>query len=80
MYYATYKDIGDTDIAAFQTEQERDDWVNFLDPYSKALGADAENSTFERVPIAVEEAEPRIKTMLHKKDEFNAGQEWYCVI
>ena len=80
MYYATYKDIGDSDIAAFQTEQERDDWVNFKDPYSKALGTNAENSTFERMVITAEEAEPRIKTMLHKEDEFNAGQEWYCVI
>lgn len=80
MFYATFKNIGDTDIAAFATEQERNDWVNFRDPYSKALGVDAKTSTFERMVIAAEEAEPRIKTMLHKKDEFNAGQEWYCVI
>lgn len=79
MYYATYKNIGETDIAAFHTEQERDDWVNFKDPYSKALGVDAANSTFERVAMTAEEAEQRIGIMLHKKDEFNAGQEWYCV-
>lgn len=77
MYYATYKDIGDSDIAAFQTEQERDDWVNFKDTYSKVLGVDAANSTFERTAMAAEEAEQRIEIMLHKKDEFNAGQEWY---
>ncbi len=80
MYYATYKDIGETDITAFKTEQECDNWVNFKDQYSKALGVDAANSTFERVAITAEEAEKRIGTMLHKKDEFNDRQEWYCVI
>ena len=73
-------DVGESDIAAFQTEQERNDWVSFNDPYSKALGVTSENSTFERVSMNGEEAKPRIKAMLHKKDEFNAGQEWYCVI
>lgn len=79
MYYATYKDIGETDIAAFQAKQERDDWVNFKDPFSKALGIDVANSTFERVTMTAEEAAQRIGTMLHKKDEFNTRQEWYCV-
>ena len=79
MYYATYRNIGETDIATFKTMQERDDWVNFKDPYSKALGVNIENCTFERMAISAEEAEPRIKTMLHKNDEYNVGQEWYCV-
>ena len=80
MYYATYKDVGDCDIAAFQTKQDRDDWVKFKDPYSNAIGASVGNSTFERKAISAEEAEMRIKTMLHIKDEFNDGQEWYCAI
>lgn len=79
MYYATYKNIGETDIASFKTEQERNDWVNFKDPYSKAFGVNAENSTFDRTVLAAEEAEPRIKNMLHKEDEFNDGQEWYYI-
>ena len=80
MYFATFKNIGETDIAAFATEQERNDWVNFRDPYSKAFGVNSENCTFERMVIPAEEAEQRIGTMLHKKDEFNVGQEWYEVI
>lgn len=76
-YYATYKNIGDSDIAVFQTEQERNDWVNFNDPYSKAFGVTSENSTFEREIMSVEEAELRIKNMLYTKDEFNTKQEWY---
>ena len=79
MYYATYKNIGDSDITAFKTEQERDTWVNFKDPYSKALGVTVDNCTFERMAIAAEEAEVRIKTMVHKKDEFNIGQMWYFI-
>ena len=73
-FYATYKNIGESDIAVFQTEQERDNWVNFKDSYSKTLGATSENCTFERVAMTAKEAETRIKTMLHKKDEFTAGQ------
>lgn len=80
MYYATYKDIGDTDIAAFKTEQERDYWVNFKDPFSQTFYVYADNCTFERVAMTAEEAEQRIGTMLHKKDEFNDGQEWYYMV
>lgn len=80
MYYATYKDIGDTDIAAFKTEQERDYWVNFKDPFSQTFYVNADNCTFERVAMTAEEAEQRIGTMLHKKDEFNDGQEWYYMV
>ena len=77
MFYATFKGIGKSDIAVFYTEQERNDWVNFKDEYSIALGANAENSTFERISISAGIAKKRIKTMLHKKDGFNDKQEWY---
>lgn len=80
MYYATYKDIGETDIAAFKTERERDNWVNFKDPFSQTFYINADNCTFERAAMTAEEAEKRIGTMLHKKDEFNDGQEWYYMV
>lgn len=78
-FYATYHNIGESDIAVFKTEQERDDWVNFKDPYSKALNVDVNNATFERIAISEEEAKMRIGYMLHREDEFNPGQEWYFV-
>lgn len=80
MFYATYKNIGESDIAAFQSKSERDDWVNFKDPYSKAVNINVNNSTFERMPLPADEAESRIKTMLHMKDEFNVGQVWYVSV
>lgn len=80
MFYATYKNVGESDIAVFQSKQERDNWVNFKDPYSKAVNINVNNSTFKRIAISVDEAESRIKTMLHMKDEFNAGQEWYVLV
>lgn len=79
MYYATYKDIGETDIAAFQTEQERDDWVNFKDEFSKIFGTDKDNCTFKRKKLSTKVAEQKIKNRLHKKDCFNIGQEWYIL-
>lgn len=42
-YYAGY-DFVDTDIAVFDTEEERDDWINF------------EFSAFKRVPFTEKEA------------------------
>lgn len=80
MYYATFKNIGETDITAFKTEQERDNWVNFKDPFSEALKVNAENCTFERTAMTTEEAEQKIDTMLHKKDDFNTDQDWYIIV
>lgn len=77
MYYATYKNAGNSDIAAFNTKQQRDDWVNFRDPFSKTFGANSENCTFKRMAISNEEAEQKIKHMQHTKDNINNGQEWY---
>ena len=38
MYYATYKVFTTRpEIACFQTEKERDDWVNFEDDFSKSF-------------------------------------------
>lgn len=75
MYYAAYK--GESDITTFKTEKERDDWVNFKDEFSRAFNLNEDNCIFERMSITAEEAELRIKTLLHMDDEFNAGQEWY---
>ena len=77
MFYATFKGIGKSDIAVFHTEKERDDWVNFKDDYSLAFGANVNNTSFERIPLSSGTAKKRIKTMLHKKDEYNHNQEWY---
>lgn len=48
MYYATYKGIGISDITAFESEQERNEWVEFKDDFSLLCGVTKENSTFER--------------------------------
>lgn len=48
MFYATFKDI-ETEIAEFETEKERDNWVNFQDPVSLILNTTPENAPFERV-------------------------------
>lgn len=79
MFYATFKGIGKTDIACFQTEEERNNWVNYADEYSRALGINKDNSSFERITLSSGTAKKRIKNMLHKKDNYNHRQEWYCV-
>lgn len=77
MFYATFKGIKDAEIAAFETEQDRNNWVNFKDNYSVLMGYTAEYALYERIPLNAEIAEERIPTMLHVKDEFNDNQEWY---
>ena len=78
MYYATYKNVGESDIAVFKTRTDRDNWVNFKDPYSVALGVKPEDCTFERMAIEDSQVSSRIKNMVHMLDEFNPQQEWYC--
>ena len=77
-----YKDLVNSDVAAFQTEQQRDEWVNFLDPMSLALGTTVENCLFEREALTDENIISSIinnDSILHIKDEFNECQEWYVV-
>ena len=79
-YYATYQNIGQTDIAVFDSEEKRDDWVNFQDPFSKSLGSNLNNATFQRCTIDNEEAERLInkhRNVLPVKDDFNMGLSWY---
>lgn len=78
-YYATFKGIGLSDIAVFKSKKDRDNWVNFQDPYSKALGSNSTNCTFDRMAISSSEAEKRIKTMRHTEDLFNADIAWYVL-
>lgn len=37
MFYATFKGTGIADILEFETEEQRNDWVNFNDPFSALL-------------------------------------------
>ena len=50
MFYANYCD-SIREVFAFDTEQARDAWVNFADPFSKAMGTTDENAFFPREAI-----------------------------
>lgn len=79
-YYATYQNIGQTDIAVFDSEEKRDEWVNFQDPFSKSLGSNPDNATFQRVALNTKEAECLIrkyKNVLPRKDDFDPNLAWY---
>ena len=80
MYFAKYKGLVNSDIAGFQTEEKRDEWVNFLDPFSKAMGTTIDNCTFEREPLTDGKVIAEIlssESIWHIKDKFNECQEWY---
>ena len=79
MYYATFKDIDYNDIIAFETEQERNDWVNFQDLFSKAMGAKVDNCTFERIILETDIAEKYIDYMEHTVDNFNPRMHIYIM-
>ena len=46
MFYAKFREIENSDIAEFQTEQERDEWVNFQDEFSRDFGTTLDNCVF----------------------------------
>lgn len=78
MYYARFKET-DKEIATFNTEKDRDDWVNYQDEFSAVFGANAENSAFERMAIT----EQQKNNILHNRgileviaDSCNIGQSW----
>lgn len=48
MYYATFKNAGVADILEFETEDQRNDWVDFKDPFSALLNKNKNNSAFQR--------------------------------
>ncbi len=48
MFYAKFRGIKNSDVAEFQTKQERDEWVNFQDEFSRDFGTTHDNCVFER--------------------------------
>lgn len=60
-FYAKFKD-DDEEIIVFPTQQERDEWVNFEDEFSKSIGCTKHNATFERAALTTKEATYLIKS------------------
>ena len=77
MFYATFKDVGDCDVAEFRTENERNDWVNFLDDFSLAFGSNKETAAFQRMTLSEPEARRLISKSLWK--EYEPHITWYCL-
>ncbi len=61
MYYARYGET-EEEFVGFPTKQQRDDWVNFKDEFSLAVGTTSENCIFTRMAVPAEEAEYIIKS------------------
>lgn len=55
-FYAIHKEIHD-EVAIFNTEKERDEWVDFKDQLSIDLGINPEDPIFHREKITEEEAD-----------------------
>lgn len=81
MFYATYKGIGKSDIAEFQTEKERDDWVNFNDELSKVCKVTKKNCFFERTKLTDENIIKKIvnNNLIQEYDTYNPNQKWYLL-
>jgi hypothetical protein len=80
MFYAKFREIENSDIAEFQTEQERDEWVNFQDEFSRDFGTTLDNCVFEREKLTDEK---EIKSVIEDKNILTAQDEilhyikWY---
>ena len=83
MYFARFKIDGFmdqyADIAVFETEQERDEWLNFEDEFTKAFGIDTkEDHEFDRVIVSEAEAKRIIDFNDLITDKGNPRIKWYC--
>lgn len=79
-FYATYKEAHEA-LIMFKTKKERDDWVDFKDEVSLALGRTAEDATFQRVAVSNKVAEQivgsrRIHIENYIQDEFLDNAMW----
>ena len=92
-FYAEYKPITrdrryeravfghSREIAVFDTEQERDSWVNFQDPFSR-LDPEFKEYGAPRRTLSTAYAVRIIKQTLHKvlvNDIANPNQKWYLL-
>lgn len=77
MFYATYKGIGESDIAEFEKKEDRDAWVSFNDAFSISHGVTSDNATFQRKNLSESTAKRKIRNRLHTQDKSNSGLKWY---
>lgn len=80
-FYATFKGIGCSEIAMFNTKRERDAWVNFQDPFS-SLDKSHKEYGIPRKALSTKYAVQRIRAALHKalvNDACNQNQKWYLL-
>lgn len=80
MFYAKFKGIENSDVAEFQTEQERDEWVNFQDEFSRDFNTTSDNCVFEREKLTDEEVIHSVVNNVNiqiTQDEFLPYIKWY---
>lgn len=61
-FYARFKESKE-EIIVFQTQEQRDEWVNFKDEFSRSIKSTPETATFQRIPLTEEQANYIIKTL-----------------
>lgn len=81
--FREYELFGTTqEIAVFDTEQERDDWVNFRDQFSRDMGNTPDDCFFPRRKLSTATA---IRTITKTRDKslvpdiINPNQKWYLI-
>lgn len=80
MFYAKFKGIENSDVAEFRTKQERDEWVNFQDEFSRDFGTTLDNCVFEREILTdIKEIKSVIENtnILTERDEILPYIKWY---
>jgi len=82
MYFARFKMDGFmdkyADVAVFDTEAARDEWVNFEDQFTKDFGLDTkEDHDFDRIAITDDEALAIIDMSQLIPDSVNQHIRWF---
>lgn len=80
MFYGIFVGIENSDVAEFSTEQERDEWVNFQDEFSRDFGTTLENCVFERAALTDQKIIDSVVNNPHiqaAQDEILPYIKWY---
>lgn len=78
-FFAKFKE-NNNEIIIFKTQEERDDWVNFKDDFSKDMGTKPENAVFQRMAITNERAVALAGDAFDNTDNYYIDEISQCLI
>lgn len=78
-FFAKFKEKNN-EIIIFKTQEERDNWVNYLDEFSRDMGTTSENAVFQRMAITKEKAVSLAGNAFDNQDNYYLDEISHCLV